>query len=233
MSRQKKCFEKAILFREVAAYRQLADIQLWGMGVRPNTAEAIRLLEEGGKKGDTRCFFIMWQIFTGNTFPPIGIEMERNPSELHPTNAEVAFGWYLDALDMRKEPFEKRLLDEFYWDMYIRWAVSLPRTGDALPGRYTQRLLQPRIDTCRDAALKIKAACAEGIAISALKDFHTGANISFGPMMKLHELTGSGSNPVLSQILKGLHIDDLKYGFSRLPTRSMLEQTRAYSRYLT
>lgn len=229
----RKCFEKAILFKEIAAYRQLADIHLWGMGVRLNTAEAIRILEEGGKKGNTGCFFILWQIFSGNTFPPIGIKIERDPSELNPTNADVAFGWYLNALTMREEAYEKKLLDEVYSEMYLRWAVSLPRTGNSLSGRYTHRLLQPRIDSSRDAALIIKAARAEGIVISALKDIHTKANISFGTMMELRELTGSGSNPVISQILNGLDIEDLKYGFSRLPTRSMLEQTRTYARYLT
>lgn len=219
------CFEKAVLLREAMAYQYLADIHLWGMGVKLDTSEAIRLLQEGGEKGDAHCFYKLWQIFSGQAHPPLDIEMERNPSELHLTNAEVAFGWYLSALDEGNDLDEKSMFVETYcWD-YLGWAGAT--------GRFAQRLLQPKIEAYRDSALKIKSARANGIPINELRESTAGANISFGPMMKLHEFMGPGSKQALSQILQGLDIHDLKYGFSRLPARSMLEQTRTFLQYLT
>ena len=181
----KKYFEKAVLVRDIAAYQYLADIHLWGMGVKLNTVEAIRLLEEGGRRGNSHCFFKLWEIFSGWICPPLNIEIERNPSELHPTNADVAFGWYLDSLDIGDNSNGISTLDEIYCESYLKWTLSLPVDGKPLAGRHTQRLLQPKIDACRGAALKIKAGRAKGILIHELKEHGSGTHISFGPMMKL------------------------------------------------
>ena len=63
----KQNFETAISFGYTKAYQVLALMYTEGKGVRQSADTAIKLLKEGGQKGDPHCYFDLWKIFSGKT----------------------------------------------------------------------------------------------------------------------------------------------------------------------
>jgi TPR repeat protein len=222
--------ERAVTLGDATAYRELASVHLWGLGVRRNPGEAFRLLQEGGKKGDAECLLRLWEIYAGRAFNSFSEEHERSTPLSNPSNAEVAFSLYLDALNRTGEAPEVEPIKD-----YVGWALSQAPNIAAMYGRHTATLMDQWVSICREMAAQYLEARAHGIPIEDALDSATGKPLSMKHMMELRELLnshGRSPSPFLKATLSGFSREDLEYAFSRLPELRMREWTANFVPYL-
>lgn len=223
--------EMAMILGNAKAYQELASMHLWGLGLRRNPGEAFRLLQEGGKKGDPECLLRLWEIYAGRAFNPFSEELERNAELSNPSNAEVAFSWYLDALNRTGEVPDLETIKG-----YVGWALSLAPGIPAMYGRHTATLMDQWVSICRGIAAHYLEARAHGTPVEDARDSDTGMSLSMKHMMELHELLkshGRSPLPYLKTTLVGFKSEDLDYAFSRLPEFRMREWTANFAPYLS
>lgn len=223
--------EKAVDLGEATAYRELATMHLWGLGLRKNPSEACRLLQEGGKKGDAECLLKLWEIYAGRAFNWFSEEFERSTQLSNPSNAEIAFSWYLDALNRGgNAPDIKTIKD------YVDWALSQAPNITVMYGRHTAILMDQWTSICKGMAEQYLNARARGIPVDEALDSDTGKPLSMKPVLELIELLksyGRSPLPYLKTTLVGFSREDLEYAFSRLPEQRMREWTANLLPYLS
>lgn len=223
--------ERAVIFGDVTAYRELASVHLWGLGVRRNPGEAFRLLQEGGKKGDAECLLTLWKVYAGCAFNSFSEELERSTQLSNPPNAEVAFSWFLDALNRAGDVPDVETIKS-----YVGWALSkTPPGSGVMYGRHTATLMDQWVRICRGIAAQYLEARACGIPIEKALDNDTGKPLSMKHVMELRELLnshGQSQSLFLRATLVGFSREDLEYAFSRLPELRMREWTANLVPYL-
>ena len=223
--------ERAVVLGDATAYRELASVHLWGLGLRRNPGEAFRLLQEGGKKGDAECLLTLWEIYAGRAFNSFSEEFERSTQLSNPSNADVAFSWYLDALNRAGEVPDVEAIKS-----YVGWALSQAPNIAVMYGRHTATLMDQWVSICRGMAAQYLEARAHGIPVEEALDSDTGKPLSMKHMMELHELLksyGRSPLPYLKATLVGFSREDLEYAFSRLPELRMTEWTANLVPYLS
>jgi hypothetical protein len=226
----RQCIENAVALGNGPAFSELADIYLWGLGVRRNSSEAFRLLQQGGERGHVECYYRLWEIYSGTAFNMYTEETERSSNEANPSNADVAFRWYLDAIaNNGAEPeFEKVTA-------YLDWVLGLSRPGIGLPGRHTNAMLENWTQTARQQIAQLRTARVAGVPIQEATDKLTGRSLSLSTIMKFKELWDSHSRdpgPQLKAILSNCDVMDLEYGFSRLPSERARTWAAMFAIYL-
>jgi hypothetical protein len=228
------CFERAIaLGGDGAAYMNLADLHLWGLGTRKNPGEAIRLLKEGGEKGWLECYWALWLMFSGRALHTYsGADIPENSQDTaHPQNADVAFGWLLDAYKQIGGEIPADQLIE-----YLEWSRSLigPDSQAQFYGRYSKQMLASWVLRCQRILERLKQGRAEGIGRAAVLG-DDGRTISLKPLMVLNEMLPKWGIPVephLREVLGTCDAEDLQYAFSSLPDERAKAWIYTFSRYL-
>lgn len=225
----RQCFEKAIALGNSPAYIYLSEIYLWGLGVPKKSAEAFRLLQEGGKKGHFECYYNLWEIFTGKARNPYSDEAEQSIDVANPSNADVAFRWYLDAI----EKSNVALKDEKIM-AYLGWVLNLTPPKAGLIGTHTNAMLDVLVDRTRHQMSQLRSARIAGIPIEKAVDKLTGKPLTLATMMEFKDRLESllDAGPLFKAMLVNCDISDLEFGFSRLPSHRLRAMVAEYAQYL-
>lgn len=227
----KLSFERSIAFGCIDAYKNLANMHLWGLGTRKNVAEAITLLKKGGAMGDPQCYLDLWSIYSG-TERNHHADIDENTTELLDIyNADVAFELYMNLVDKNCTPIEYHISE---W--YLRWSFNLSTiTKTKSEGRHTKILISKIVDEMRNQMIQIKDARAKGIALSDTADSATKIPLSIGPLLGFKEfmlMHGKDPEEYLNAIFLNFSAEDLEYALSRLPAHSAKIRASEFSKYL-
>lgn len=229
----RKCFEKAINLGDNNSYIYLADIYLWGLGVRKNSAEAIRILQEGAKRENIDCLYHLWEIYSGTAFNIYSNteDIENTEKEMHLANADIAFKLYIDSITNINASFD---IDKA--NNYLKWVFRISPTKTALLGRHTNSMIEIITNTIHTTILQLRNARIAKIGIEQAKDKLTGKDLTLKPMMEFKELWETNSrdpSPHIKKMLLECTMSDLEYGFSRLPLQRARDKEKEYSHYLS
>ena len=220
-------FEKAIALGCVEAHIFMGYLYIGGDGVRQSADMALKILKEGGDKGDPRCYQVMWSIYAGNT----------KLNLRHEGNAELCFQWFLDSAKESVEPTDisdyldhsYEILDE---DANVEGSGKYPI--NKFPGKFVSIVIDLQIERLQHAFHKMRdarLACISLDQAEALKSPDAPSNFDIIAFHMFLSNCVQDGNGLMKRVMNGVAREDLEYCFSR--AKNVKQTVDGYMPYIS
>ena len=202
---------KAITFGCLKAHIFLGFLYIGGDGVQQSAERALKILKEGGDKGDPQCYQVMWTIYAGNT--KLNLK--------HESNAEMCFQWFLNAA---KEGVETTHLGDYLDHSYERLGGSvMTRDGNkypisAFPGKFVSTVIDMWIGRLQRAFHKVRIDRLAGISLDEAETLNSPDAPSVFDVIQFQMFLSNcvqDGHDLMKQTMDGVTHEDLEYCFSR------------------